>query len=150
MAAAALGATFDRQDAHVRQATVTIANPAAFWLSGDSAGQKEFRAGMAKFAPNVALDQTAIVAWADGMMLKAAVEKLGAKAINSPITTDMILKAMRAVKGETLKGLVAPQTYSARADQPNPEDTCYFPAQFKDGQWQALPPACLNGKPTAR
>ncbi len=103
---------------------------------------------MAKFAPNVGLDQSSITAWSDGMMLKTAVEKLGAEARIGPITTEMVLKAMRAIKGEKLQGLVAPQTYSSAPDQPHPQGQCYFPATFgNDGQWHPLPPACLPGKP---
>lgn len=147
ISAAALGATFDKQDPRVRAATVTIAAPAAFWGSSDTPGQKEFQAGMAKFAPNLMLDQATILAWADGMMLKAALEKLGAEARNQPITTAMILKALRMVKNEKLQGLVGPQNYGSSATQSNPPDPCYFPAQFgADGVWRALPAACLTGR----
>jgi branched-chain amino acid transport system substrate-binding protein len=136
-AVASLGATFDRNDPNVRAMTVTVASAAVPWFRGDNAVESEFQSALKTYAPSLALDPTTIVAWASGMMLKAAVEKLGPAARSTDITTDMIFEGLSKIQNETLGGLIAPQSYSATRG-PNPANLCYFPAKFDgSGTWQA-------------
>jgi branched-chain amino acid transport system substrate-binding protein len=133
-----LGSTFPKDDANVKKMTVTVASAAAPWFLGTTAAQQTFQKAMHTYAPSLATDPTTIVAWADGMMLKTAVEKLGAAARSGPITTAMIKKGLEMIRNETLGGLVAPTTFSA-SNGPNPHNVCYFPATFgASGAYRSL------------
>jgi branched-chain amino acid transport system substrate-binding protein len=136
-AVASLGATFDRNDPNVRAMTVTVASAAVPWFRSDNAAESEFQSAMKAYAPSLPLDPTTIVAWSDGMMLKAAIDKLGPAARSTDITTDMIFQGLTKIQNETLGGLIAPQSYSPTRG-PNPPNMCYFPAKFDgSGTWQA-------------
>jgi branched-chain amino acid transport system substrate-binding protein len=143
-AVASLGATFDTGNVAVKKMTVTIASAANDWFTTTVPGQVEFQNAMKRYAPNLKLDPTAILAWADGMMVKAAIERLGSSAHGIPVTTEMIFKGLSMVKGETLKGLIAPNSFSPSRG-PNPKNNCYFTDQFRaDGKWHRLNESCLT------
>ena len=132
MAVASLGSTFPKSDANVQKMTVTLASAAAPWFLSNTPALAAFQSAMHTYAPSLPTDPTTIVAWADGMMLKTAIEKLGAAARNGPITTSMIKKGLEMVRNETLGGLVAPTSFSPN-NGPNPHNPCYFPATFGSG-----------------
>jgi branched-chain amino acid transport system substrate-binding protein len=140
-AIASLAVSFDRGDANIRKNTATLASAAAPWFEPViNKGQGEFLAAMKKYAPGLELDPTTSLAWANGQMLKAAIVNLGKGARDVPITSEMIRKGLSMVKGETLNGMIAPNSYSPTRG-PNPKDMCYFPAQFTaNGTFKALVP----------
>lgn len=143
-AVASLGATFDPSNANVRKITVTIASAANDWFTATTPGQAEFQAAMKRYAPSLKLDPTSVLAWADGMMVKAAIERLGPSARDVPITTELFFKGLSMVKGETLKGLIPANDFSPSRG-PNPKNNCYFTMQFKpDGKWDRLSEGCLK------
>jgi branched-chain amino acid transport system substrate-binding protein len=142
-AVASLGATFDPTNQDVQKMTVTIASAANAWFDSQTPGQAQFQAAMKRFAPSLKLDPTSILAWADGMMVKAAIEKLGA-AGQGTITTAMLRSALAKVQNETLGGLVAANSFST-SQGVNPKNMCYFTDQFRaPGQWHRLNQSCLK------
>jgi branched-chain amino acid transport system substrate-binding protein len=139
-AIASLGATFDKNGPYIRQFTATIASAASKWYAVTVPAEQDFQDAMKTYAPSLKLDPTTIVAWADAMMLKTAVDNLGPSARTQPLTTALIRKGLSMVKNETLGGLVAPTTFDP-GGAPNPKDQCYFPATFgANGQWAATTP----------
>lgn len=134
---ASLGATYDKQDPNVRAMTVTVASAAVPWFRSDSPAESEFQSAMKTYAPSLTLDPTTILTWADGMMVKAAIDKLGPSARNTDITAEMILRGLTQIQNETLGGLIAPQSYNPQRGA-NPPNMCYFPALFDgNGNWNA-------------
>jgi branched-chain amino acid transport system substrate-binding protein len=131
-AVASLGSTFPKDDQNVQRATVTVASAVAPWFSTIYPGQRIFQQAMHQFAPSFVLDPTTPEAWADGMMLKAAIDALGPSARTQPITTALIKKGLSMIHNETLGGLVAPTSFSTSGG-PNPKNMCYFPATFGAG-----------------
>lgn len=148
-AVASLGATFDINDKNVQKMSPTIASAANDWFTSGSAGQKEFQDAMKRYAPTLKLDPTAPLAWADGMMVKAAIEKLGAAAEGVPITTEMLRKGLSLVKNETLKDMIRPTSFSP--DQGvNPKTPCFYSMIFSKpgspvGRWEKASSGCLKG-----
>jgi branched-chain amino acid transport system substrate-binding protein len=142
-AVASLGATFDPNSADVQKMTATIASAANDWFTASVPGQKAFQDSMKRYAPNLKLDPTSILAWADGMMVKAAIERLGAEA-QGDITTAMLRKALAKTQNETLDGLITPNSFSP-SQGVNPKNMCYFTDQFRgDGKWHRLNQSCLS------
>lgn len=136
-AAQALGANFDTSDPNVRKVTVSIAGFGAPWVDPSTPGQEEMLTALRTYAPSLRLDATAPSAWIGGMMLKAAVDKLGAEARDNPLTTDLIVKGLSMIKNETLDGMVGPTTFTGPTE-PNPRNPCFFPVKFtSDGKWTA-------------
>jgi ABC-type branched-subunit amino acid transport system substrate-binding protein len=143
-AVASLGATFDIGNAAVQKMSVTIASAANDWFTRTTKGQVAFQDAMKRYAPNQKLDPTAILAWSNGMMVKKAIEKLGASAVGVPITTAMVRKGLAMVQNETLDGLIASNSFSPTMG-PNPKNMCYFTDQFRaPGQWHRLSIGCLK------
>jgi branched-chain amino acid transport system substrate-binding protein len=127
---ASLGIGWSTSDPNLRSRSVSLANAVAPWFpSGNNPGQALFLREMAQYAPQLPLNGAAILAWADGMMLKAAVDRLGDAAYSKPLTAAMVRQGLAMVKGETLNGLVAPTTFNP-AGGPNAENPCYFPVIF--------------------
>ena len=148
LAVASLGATFDQNDKNVRKASVSIASATHDWYSTEVPGQKALQESMKRYAPTVKLNSTAPLAWADGMMVKVAIEKLGAKALGVPITSVMVREGLAMVKNETLGGLVKPNSFSPTQGV-NPPNPCYFAFVFsppgKEGQWARATDGCMTG-----
>lgn len=145
LSVASLGATFDPQDKNVQKMTIAIASAAADWFSTDSKGQQQFQEAMSKYAPSLKLDPTAPLAWADAMMVKAAIEKLGPAAEGVPITTAMLREGLSKIKDETLDGMIKPNSFNPTQGD-NPKNSCYFADQFSTpGRWKALGSGCLTG-----
>jgi branched-chain amino acid transport system substrate-binding protein len=143
-AVASLGATFDPGNAAVKKMTATIASAANDWFTSDTPAQAAFQTAMARYAPNVKLDPTSILAWADAMMVKVAVEKLGAAAVGKPITAAMIRQGLAKVQHETLGGLIQPNDFSPTQGV-NPHNNCYYTDQFQaDGKFHKLAIGCLK------
>lgn len=86
----------------MQQTSLSFASASNDWFTADSAGQREFQAAMKQYAPTLKLDPTTALAWADAMMVKAAIERLGPSAVGVPITTDMLRKGLSMIKNETL------------------------------------------------
>jgi branched-chain amino acid transport system substrate-binding protein len=147
-AVASLGATFDQNDENVKKMTPTIASAANDWFTAGSAGQKEFQEAIKRYAPTLTLNATAPLAWADGMMVKAAIEKLGPSAVGVPITTDMLRKGLSMIKNETLKDMIRPTSFSPTQGV-NPPTPCYYSMIFSSasspGKWAKGPNGCLKG-----
>lgn len=147
-AVASLGATFDQNDQNVQKMTPTIASAANDWFTAGSAGQKEFQDAMKRYAPTLKLSATSPLAWADGMMVKAAIEKLGQSAVGVPITTEMLRKGLSMIKNETLKDMIRPTSFSPSRGV-NPPTPCYYSMIFSSpeapGKWSKAPSGCLKG-----
>jgi branched-chain amino acid transport system substrate-binding protein len=137
-AVGSLGATFTKTDPNLRSRTVTLASSVQSWFdSGGGPGQAEFLAAMRDYVPNLGLDPASVLAWSDGMMLKAALDRLGAEAREHDITPAMIRRGLAMLKGETLGGLVAPTTFDPSRGA-NAENPCWFPVVFgHDGRFTA-------------
>ncbi len=147
-AVASLGATFAPTDENVRKMSVTIASASNDWYSSDSAGQKTFQDAMKRYAPTLKLDPTSPLAWADGMMVKAAIEKLGAAAVGVPITTEMLRKGLSMIKNETLQDMIKPTSFSP-SQGVNPKTPCYYSMVFSKagsppGRWEDASSGCLK------
>jgi branched-chain amino acid transport system substrate-binding protein len=136
-AIASLGATFSKTDPNIAAMTATIASQAVPWILNDTPAEQAFQTAMKTYAPGLPLDPTTTVAWADGMMLQAAINQLGTAARGVNITTAMIRQGLAKIQNEPLGGLIAPQSYSPN-EGANPPNMCYFPAFFNTGsQWTA-------------
>jgi branched-chain amino acid transport system substrate-binding protein len=136
-AIASLGATFSKTDPNIAAMTATIASQAVPWILNNTPAEQAFQTAMKTYAPGLVLDPTTTVAWADGMMLQAAINQLGTAARGVNITTAMIRQGLAKIQNEALGGLISPQSYSPSGG-PNPPNQCYFPAFFNTGsQWTA-------------
>ena len=98
----------------------------------DQPAVKEFRAAMAKYAPGSPVDGSALYAWAGGKMLEKALALVPGSR-DKPITSEMILQGMHAMKNETLNGLVAPLTFVK--DKPAVAGRCYFIVSLEGGKF---------------
>jgi branched-chain amino acid transport system substrate-binding protein len=149
-AVGSLGATFTKTDPNLKSRTVTLASSVQPWFdSGGGPGQAEFLKAMRTYVPNLNLDPASVLAWADGMMLKAAVDRLGPSARTADLTAAMIRTGLAGIDGETLGGLVAPTRFDP-ARGINAENPCWFPATFgHDGRFTAplgAKYACLGSR----
>ena len=129
LAIGSLAATFDQGDPNIRRATVSLASASGPWFDTGIPGQKEYLSSMARFAGSLALNPSSSLAWIGGMMAEKAIEKLGASARTTAITTEMIRTGLSMIKNETLDGMVAPTTFSPTRG-PNAKNLCYFPIDF--------------------
>jgi branched-chain amino acid transport system substrate-binding protein len=136
LTAPALAAGFDRNDPNMKKMGVTFSGAAWPWFLGDNDAQKLYQTNFKKYAGSALNTAGAAQGWASGMMLVAAIDKLGQKAVDGPITTAMILQGLAQIKNVDLGGLIAPTTYVS--GQPAPLVRCYFVAVFgSDGQFKA-------------
>lgn len=129
LAAGSLAATFDQNDKNVQRTSLSFASASNDWFTADSAGQKEFQAAMKQYAPTLKLDPTTALAWADGMMIKAAIERLGPSAVGVPITTQMLRKGLSMIENETLKDMIKPTSFSPSQGL-HPPTACYYTMTF--------------------
>jgi branched-chain amino acid transport system substrate-binding protein len=105
------------------------------WMANDTEAAKQYLAAFERYAPNVTLGPGGALGWAGGQMLAAALDKLGSAAMQ-PVTSEMVLRGLGQIKGETLGGLVPPTTYAP--NQPHARiNTCFSIATITNGKWVA-------------
>ena len=75
------------------------------FMSDDSPAAAEFRAAMARYAPQSSLDEPALFGWASGKLFEAAMAKVAAKARAGDVTTAMVLEVLWSFENEKLGGL---------------------------------------------
>lgn len=90
----------------------------------DTKALKEFHAGVDRFAPGAALDQSYLQGWLSGELFEAALENVAGEARQGPVTTAMVLKGLGLIKNETLDGTAAPLTFTP--GKPAPVVECYY------------------------
>jgi ABC-type branched-subunit amino acid transport system substrate-binding protein len=140
----ALSATqgaFDATDPNVRKDSASLGSAVVPYMLNNTPALQAFHTAMKAYAPNSPVETTALTTWADGMMLKAAVEALGPAAQTQTITPAMVVQGLSKIRGETLGGLIPPTTFTAagRSGSPSPEILCYYPVFFQhDGTF--VPP----------
>jgi branched-chain amino acid transport system substrate-binding protein len=123
-------------DPDVRADSLSSASAVAPWMLDDNAGQREYHAAMARYAPNALADGPSITAWASGKLLEAAIAGLGAKARATPITTADILAGLGTIHQQTLGGLTPPITFSL-GQKSAPLIECVFFELLTDKGWTA-------------
>jgi branched-chain amino acid transport system substrate-binding protein len=147
-AIASLGAIFSPADKYLQKMSVAIASASNDWFTAGSPGQQEFQAAMKRYVPTLKLDPTSALAWADAMMLKVAIDKLGSAAVGVPVTTEMLFQGLSMIKNETLGDMVKPNSFSPTRG-PNPPNPCYYSMIFSlpdaIGQWQRTASGCVKG-----
>jgi branched-chain amino acid transport system substrate-binding protein len=143
LAIGSLAATFDQGDPNIRRATLSLASASGPWFDTGIPGQKEYLDSMSRYAGSLTLNPSSSLAWIDGMMAEKALEKLGASARTTAITTEMIRTGLSMIKNETLDGMVAPTTFSPSRG-PNPKNMCYFPVDFAIKYTGTKEYRCLN------
>jgi branched-chain amino acid transport system substrate-binding protein len=121
-------------DPDIRRNTLASASAVAPWTLDDTEGQKEYHAGLAKFAPGLTPDADSIYAWAAGKLVEAAVHGLGAKARTAPITTGDLMTGLGTIHNETLGGLTPPMTFSP-GQKAAPLITCVYFELLSDKGW---------------
>jgi branched-chain amino acid transport system substrate-binding protein len=139
----ALSATqgaFDATDPNMRKDTASLGSSVVPYMLNNTPALQAFHTAMKTYAPNSPVETTALITWADGMMLKAAVEALGSSAQTKTITPAMIVQGLSKIRNETLGGLIPPTTYgkAGGSGSPSPEILCYYPILFQhDGTFAA-------------
>lgn len=118
-----LQAGFDKSDPLLRRNGVFASSPVA---PASAPAQAAFRKAVQTYAPNAPLNTAAAHAYTSGLMLEAAVNRLG-EAAKGELTKEMVLQAMRQVSNESLGGLIPPVTYR---NGPQPENLCFYPLAF--------------------
>lgn len=136
MVAQGLAAGFNNEDGPTRQMTVTLAGAGFPWFLSDTPAQAEFQSAIKRYAPNAKLSGAASQAWNSGMMLKAAIDKLGPEAVANDLTSALIIKGLGLIKNETLGGLAGPTSYAP--GQPSKLSRCAFVVTLdRDGKWKS-------------
>jgi branched-chain amino acid transport system substrate-binding protein len=131
-AASAVGAS-QAQDPGLEANTLGIASSVAPWSNSDNAAEAAYQTAMKTYAGGTATDGPSAIAWASGQLFAAAISKLGDAAMNSPITSAMVLKGLGLIKNETLGGLIPPLSFSP-GQASAPEGRCvYYVLLTKDG-----------------
>jgi branched-chain amino acid transport system substrate-binding protein len=132
-AAVAIGAA-QSADPGLQADTIGLGSLVFPWTQADNPAEQAFQTAMKTYAPGVAPDGPSAGAWTSGMLLKAAVDKLGT-AGRDKLTPALILQGLGMIKNEALGGLTAPLTFTA--GQPAPSGSCVFPMLLKPGGWTA-------------
>ncbi len=118
-----LQAGFDKADPLLRRNGVFASSPVAPASSDAQAG---FRKAVQTYAPSSPSNTASAHAYTSGLMLEAAVNRLGDSARGS-LTREMVLQALRTVSDEDLGGLIPKVTYR---NGPQPENKCFYPLAF--------------------
>ena len=132
---------FDPTDPNLRKDTASLGSSVVPYMLNNTPALQAFHTAMKTYAPNAPAETTALITWADGMMLQAAVEALGPSAQTKTITPAMIAQGLSKIRNETLGGLIPPTTYgmAGGSRSPSPEILCYYPIVFQhDGRFAAL------------
>jgi branched-chain amino acid transport system substrate-binding protein len=140
IALSAVQGAFDSTDSNVRKDGASLGSAVVPYMLNNTPALQAFHTAMKTYAPNAPVETTAMVSWADGMMLKAAVEALGPSAQTKTITPAMMVQGLSKVRNETLGGLIPPTTYGTAggSGSPSPEILCYYPVLFQhDGTFAA-------------
>jgi branched-chain amino acid transport system substrate-binding protein len=132
MALSATQGDFDRSDPNLRKDGASLGSAAAPYVLDNTPALQAFHDAMKEYAPTAPVENSAIVTWSDGMMLKAAIDALGPSARTEDITPALVMKGLSRIKNETLGGLIPPTTYGAGGGSasPSPEILCYYPMLF--------------------
>lgn len=125
------------QDPDIRHNTLASSSAIAPWMLDDTAGQKEYHAAIAKYAPGLTPDADSIYAWAAGKLVEAAAHGLGAKARTAAVTTADLMTGLGTIHNETLDGLTPPMTFSPGQKSAPLIDCVYFEL-LSDKGWTAL------------
>ena len=131
---------FDATDPNLRKDTASLGSVVVPYMLNNTPALQAFHTAMKTYAPSAPVETTALTTWADGMMLKAAVEALGPSAQTKTITPAMMVQGLSKIRNETLGGLIPPTTYgmAGRSGTPSPEILCYYPILFgHDGVFSA-------------
>jgi branched-chain amino acid transport system substrate-binding protein len=104
--------------------------PTAPWFDGRIPGIADFKAAMARFAPNVNPDGSAVTGWAAGKLLERASRNLGTP------TSQGILEGLWSIQNDDLDGITAPLTFRKDAKR-NGDDMqlCYWIVRIDKGKW---------------
>jgi branched-chain amino acid transport system substrate-binding protein len=130
--AQAIGAS-QAQDPGLEANTLGIASSVAPWSNNDNPAEAAFQTAMKTYAGGTPTDGPSIIAWTSGQLFAAALSKLGDAAVNSPVTSAMVLKGLGMIKNETLGGLIPPLSFSP-GQTAAPEGRCvYYVLLTKDG-----------------
>jgi branched-chain amino acid transport system substrate-binding protein len=132
------------RDPDIRKNTLSSSSAVAPWMLDDTAGQKEYHAALAKYAPSQEPDPDSIYAWASGKLVEAAVNGLGAAARSKPLTSADFMTGLGTVKHDTLGGLTPPITFTA-GQKSAPLIHCTYAELLSDKGWTATTskPVCL-------
>lgn len=126
-----------RTDPNVNKGGLVF-GPSVFpWMLDNTAAHQEFQTAYKRYAPGAPTDAAAATGWTSGKMLEAVIAALGSEAVNSPITTDLIMKGLGKIKNETLGGLVPPTSYTFNQPKATPID-CAYVALLRNQTWGAL------------
>jgi len=120
-------------DGHLKNPNLdgaVIGFPTASWFDTKIPAIAEFKSAMAKFAPGVVVDGSAVTGWAAGKLLERAGRNLGAP------TSQALLDGLWSIQDDDLGGITAPLTFHKDAKN-NGEDMklCYWIVQIKSGKW---------------
>jgi branched-chain amino acid transport system substrate-binding protein len=100
------------------------------WVASDTPNTRQFQRAMSTYAPGVPLSGASAGVWTSGKLLEAASVRLPA----NPTSGD-ILNGLYALRGESLGGLMPPQTY-VRGQAP-PDPRCSYLLKVVDKKWTA-------------
>jgi branched-chain amino acid transport system substrate-binding protein len=107
------------------------------WFGTSTQPEKDFHAALQQYDPNLLTASQTFSAndsqvWASLEAFKAIME---AQKVPPTATSADVVKAIYAMPaGWSVKDVTPPLTYGGPG-KPNPQITCYFTAQIKDGQW---------------
>jgi branched-chain amino acid transport system substrate-binding protein len=111
-----------------------------WFLRSGNPGVEEYAAAIGKYAPSRLTTGNTFQteAWVSAKLF----EKAAANVSDKPTSQD-ILNALWAMRGETLGGLIPPRTFTR--GQPTPETYCVYEGRVKGGKWTApdgMTPLC--------
>lgn len=123
------------------EGAIAVNSTFPWFLRSGNAGIEEYAAAIAKYAPSRLTTGNTFMsaAWVSAKLFEKAAEDVS----DTPTSQD-ILNALWAMKGETLGGLLPPRTFVR--NQPTPETYCVYEGRVRDGKWTAP----LGAQPVCR
>jgi branched-chain amino acid transport system substrate-binding protein len=107
------------------------------WMLSATPAERAYQQAMQRYAPSSPPAGTASMGWTSGELFRAAVESQGKRATQGPITTQLVLDGLYALRGATVGGL-AP---SSLTFQPSAAGhlgaRCYWIVGISHGAWVA-------------
>jgi branched-chain amino acid transport system substrate-binding protein len=107
------------------------------WMLSANPAERAYQDALRRYDPNGAPGGTASMGWTSAELFKAAVESQGSRATQGPITTQLVLDGLYALRGATLGGL-APSSLTFRPSASgNLGARCYWIVGLSHGAWVA-------------
>jgi len=98
------------------------------WFATANAGVAEFQRTLAKYAPGLAPDPSAMSGWTSAKLFETAI-----KSVSESPTSGDLLEGLWAIRSNDLGGITAPLTFTR--EKPPDRSFCYWLVQIRDGKF---------------